>query len=208
MKRIFLVTCLMITLGAAGLAQSQQRPKFSVYGQTIEERASTRIGYWRTNVNAGIGEVVISYGRPPWNPQRAQQMEQLRGRMWRLGDNYWSLLDTNLPIRLGEMDVPVGLYYIAVVRSKDGNSWDLALIDPEKSRAKGLDSYDVGTRPSEIPVLLKIPLKFEPHPDQTVEKLTILLKLNKGSKTDGQMTISWGNFKLNAPIQVELKDEG
>lgn len=121
-----------------------------------------------------------------------------------MGDNYWSILDTNLPIQLGEMEVPVGFYYVAVARSKEGSDWDLVLIDPEKSRQKGLDSYDVGTRPGQVPVLMKTPLKFEPNPGDPVAKLTILLKLDSGSNTDGQMTISWGNFRLSIPVQVKL----
>ena len=204
MRRTFISLCLVLLPGFSVSAQGQPPAKFVVYGQNIEERASSRIGYWRTNVNAGIGEVVISYGRPPWNSQRSQQMEQLKGTMWRMGDNYWSILDTNLPIRLGEMDVPVGLYYVAVARSKDGSDWDLVLIDPDKSRQKGLDSYDVGTRPGEIPVLMKTPISFEPNQGEPVEKLTILLKLDNGSNTDGRMTISWGNFRLSTPVRVKL----
>ena len=53
---------LALVLGISAIAQGQPQAKFAVHGQNIEERASSRIGYWRTNVNAGLGEVVISYG--------------------------------------------------------------------------------------------------------------------------------------------------
>jgi hypothetical protein len=187
-------------VGSGALAQ----PPFQTYGQIVEERASTRLGYWRTDRNAGIGEVVVSYGRPPWKAEYDTQLDALtRGKMWRMGDNYWTLLDTNLGIRLGGVNVAVGLYYLAVRRSEDGAVWELVFIDPEKSRAKGLDAYDVGTRPGEIPVLFSAPLTFEKR-DEIVEKVTILLTFDEGSRTSGTFRLTWGNFGLTAPVEVVL----
>ncbi len=209
MKKTFTTSVLLLAWGAV-LAQTPAPPnaKFWIYGQTIEERASSRLGYWRTNVNAGIGEVVVSYGRPPWKAQYSEQLDQLtRGKMWRMGDNYWTLLDTNLPLRVGGVPVAVGLYYLAVARSEDGSTWELVFIDPEKSREKGLDSFDVGTRPAEIPVLFKAPLTFEEAQEQA-EKMTILLKLNGDSQTEGTLRLSWGNFALSTPVSVDLGSDG
>ncbi len=181
-----------------------QLPPFWIYGQSVEERASTRIGYWRKDANAGLGEVVISYGRPPWKQAYVQQFDQLtKGKMWRMGDNYWTLLDTNLPVRFGETEIPVGLYYLAVKRSQDGSQWSLVFIDPAASRKKVLDSYDVGTRPKEIPILYKTPLKLGKS-ESAVQKLTILFKLNQGSQTEGTMRLSWGPHTLEAPVAVHL----
>ncbi len=178
--------------------------KFGVYGLNVEERASTRIGYWRTDVNAGIGETVVSYGRPVWKPEYSQQIDKLTvGKMWRMGNNYWTLLDTTLPVRVGDADVVPGQYYLAVRRSEDGTRWELVFIDPAQSRAKGLDAYDVGTRPDEIPILFSVPLEFA-KTTETVEKLTIVFSLNKDSKTDGTMRLTWGDFSLTTPVGVKL----
>ena len=186
---IFLLPFLTVSLQAQG--------NFGVYGQQVEQRASTRIGYWYKNVNAGLGEMVISYGRPVWKEQYAQQLDQMtRGKMWRMGDNYWTLLDTNLPVQIAGVDVPVGLYYLAVKRSQDGAKWELVFIDPAKSRQKRLDSYDVGTRPAEVPVLFTAPLAFEENDAEKAERLTVLLKLDSGSKTEGSMKLTWGNLAL------------
>ncbi len=205
-KQLFLPLIVVILTGSLTWAQ-QPQGKFWIYGQQIEERASTRIGYWKTTANAGIGEAVVSYGRPPWKEQYAQQLDTLtKGKMWRMGDNYWTLLDTNLPIQIGGVDVAVGLYYLAVKRSTDGAKWELVFIDPQRSRVKGLDAFDVGTRPTEIPVLFSAPLEFEAS-ENTVEKLTILFKLDKGSQTEGTMKLSWGSFSLSTPVKVTLPAE-
>ncbi len=200
---------LILTLAAACCGPLLAQPgKFSVYGQNIEDRASTRLGYWRTDANAGIGEVVVSYGRPVWKPEYAQQLDALTvGKMWRMGDNYWSLLDTNLPIAFGGVEINPGLYYLAVRRSADGARWEMVFIDPALSRKKGLDAYDVGTRPAEIPVLFSAPLDLEKS-GEVVERLTILLKLDPDSQTVGSLRLTWGSLALTAPVRVRLPESG
>jgi hypothetical protein len=190
--------------GTVTLLAQQKKPAFWVYGQTVEDRASTRLGYWKTNANAGVGEVVISYGRPVWKAQYQDKLDEMtRGKMWRMGDNFWTLLDTNLPVEFGGKKISPGLYYLAVHRSENGKKWELVFIDPDVCRSKGLDAYDVGTRPSEIPVLFQVPLSFE-RSDDIVERLTILMTLGKDSQTAGTMRLSWGSFALAAPVRVDL----
>lgn len=182
-------------------------PPYGVYGQQIEKRAATRIGYWRRDVNAGIGEVVLTYGRPVWKSEYQSQLDELtEGRLWRMGDNYWSLLDTQLKIKIGGVSIEPGLYYLAIGRSVDGEKWELVFIDPVQSREKLLDSYDVGTRPDEIPILFKAPLKFEANAPITKE-LTLLFTLRQGSTTEGELRLSWGPFALVAPVEVALLPE-
>ncbi len=197
--------CLWLALvGCLSLAtaEARQRSDFWVYGQVVEERGASRVGYWKRNVNEGLGEVVVDYGRPVWKEQYADQLDQLtRGRMWRMGDNYWTLLDTNLPIRVGGVEVSPGLYYLAIRRSADGANWELAFVDPQKSRLRLLDSYDVGTRPAEIPVLFTAPLSFR-ETQQLTERLTILLTLEAGSQTTGKMELTWGKFALSTPLEI------
>ena len=181
-----------------------QHPPFGVYGLNVEERAATRIGYWREDVNEGYGEVVLTYGRPLWKPEYEEGLDTLtRGKLWRMGDNYWSLLDTQLPITVGGVSVEPGFYYLAIGRSEDGEQWHLVFIDAARARQRLLDSYDVGTRPGEIPVLFKTPLEFESR-EEPAEKLTILFSLREGSKTEGRMELTWGPFALTTPIEIHL----
>ncbi len=199
-----LLGLLLIACCSISAAPAQQRRDFWVYGQVVEQRGASRIGYWKRNVNAGLGEVVVDYGRPVWKDNYVNQLDQLtRGKMWRMGDNYWTLLDTNLALEMAGVEVSVGLYYLAVRRSPDGSNWDLVFIDPVRSREKGLDSYDVGTRPDEIPILFSVPLVFE-ESAAPVEQLTILLSLDQGSQTKGRMRLSWGNLALSAPLKITL----
>ena len=178
-----------------------------IFGQAVEQRASTRIGYWLRDRDAGLGVISITYGRPLWKTEYNDKLDAMtRGKMWRMGDNYWTLLDTNVKIRLGGVDVPAGLYFLATRRSADGATWELVFIDPEKSRSRRLDSYDVGTRPGEIPVLFTAPLAFH-KTDESVERLTMLLKLDDDSTLKGNFSLHWGNFSLTTSLEVELPSE-
>ena len=201
MKNFSLLASLLLFFNSMAAAQQGQ---YWIYGQNVEDRASTRIGYWHKNVNAGLGEVVVSYGRPAWKKDYEKKLDEMtKGKIWRMGSNYWSLLDSTLPVRLSGVRIDPGLYFLAVRRSQDGTKWELLFIDHEKSRQKGLDAYDVGTRPDEIPILFTAPLTFEKR--KTVEEqLTVLLSLNQGSETEGLMELTWGDFALTAPVSVEL----
>ena len=42
-----------------------------------------------------------------------------KGKVWRLGNDYWTLLDSNIPIKVGGRDIPVGLWYLGLSRSDD-----------------------------------------------------------------------------------------
>ena len=200
MTRLFLSLVFLMFLSSSPFAQG----KYWIFGQNLEERASTRIGYWHKNVNAGLGEVVVSYGRPVWKEEYSKKLDEMtKGKMWRMGSNYWTLLDANIPFEMGQRKVDVGFYYLAVRRSEDGKRWELLFIDHEKSRRKALDAYDVGTRPEEIPVQFSVPLQFRKS-DEIVEKLTILLSLNEGSETEGTLRLSWGDFELSTGLRIHL----
>ncbi|HSR51209.1 MAG TPA: DUF2911 domain-containing protein [Acidobacteriota bacterium] len=191
-------------LASGPVQQSAEDAKaYGVYGQVVEERASTRIGYWYRNVNAGLGEVVVTYGRPLWKPEYDQQFDAMtRGKMWRMGDNFWSIFDTQLPVTLGGVEIEPGIYYLAVRRSAQ-DDWELVFVDQRKARRKMLDSYDVRTRPQEIPILFSVPLNFE-KTSEKVEKLTVIFELDKPAKDRGRLRLTWGDFALSAPIVVEV----
>ncbi|MGA2611025.1 MAG: hypothetical protein ABSH01_26565, partial [Terriglobia bacterium] len=99
---------LLFTLNAAG---QQQRPKIVAEGGTPDDRASARVLYWNTQTNAAAGQFVIDYGRPVWKKEYEDPAKfdaMTRGKIWRMGSNFWSILDTQLPLSIGGKKVPVG----------------------------------------------------------------------------------------------------
>lgn len=173
---------------------SQAQPKVTEFGQQTE-RGGTRVAFWDNEKNQALGQAAIDYGRPLWKPEYQEQLDAMTsGKIWRLGENFWTTFDCNIPVRIGGIDVPVGYYYLVVKRSEDGSAWRLAFVDPDPIRQKHIDAFEVSTRPTEIPVRFEAPLTFEPR-DAPRQRLEIQL-------TEERLVIEWGTFALSAPVSI------
>ena len=176
------------------MALGQAQPKVIEYGQQTE-RGGTRVAYWDNENNQALGQAAIDYGRPLWKAEYHEQLDAMTsGKIWRMGENFWTSLDTNLPLTIGGVDVSVGYYYLVVKRSEDGSDWSLAFVDPSETRKKVIDPFEVGTRAAEITVLLEAPLTFDTR-DVPRERLEIEL-------TEEHLVIEWGTFALSTPVSV------
>ena len=183
-----------IALFALVFVFGQPQPRYIQFGQQTE-RGGTRVAYWDNEKNQAVGEVAIDFGRPLWKEQYAEQLDAMTsGKIWRMGENFWTTLDSNVPLTIGGADVPVGSYYLTVKRSEDGATWSLAFVDPVETRKRVLDPFEVGTRPDEIPVRFEAPLSFQTV-EEPQERLVIEL-------SETRLRIRWGTFALSAPVSV------
>jgi Protein of unknown function (DUF2911) len=115
----FLALGLLFLLPPSGFAQIQQRP-IQVFGGQPDERASTRILY---ETDKAIGEFAIDYGRPVWKKEYEDPAifdKMTRGKVWRLGKDFWTTLDTSLPLRIAGREVSIGYYYLGVASFRSG----------------------------------------------------------------------------------------
>jgi hypothetical protein len=192
---------LLFTLNAEG---QQQRPKIVAEGGTADDRASARVLYWNTQTNAAAGQFAIDYGRPTWKKEyddSATFDARTRGKIWRLGSNFWSVLDTQLPLSIGGKKVPVGLYYLGLHRSEEGSEWSLVFINPGRARKGRLDAFQIEKAPVEFEAVMSISKAETP-----TEKLTITLSYPKDDIKHVTMRVTWGNLVLSAPIEVALPE--
>jgi len=197
-----LAVALFFSLPAAA---QQQRPKIVAEGGTPDDRASARVLYWNAQTDAAAGQVAIDYGRPVWkkdynDPAKFDGMT--RGKIWRMGSNYWTILDTELPLSIGGKKVPVGFYYLGLHRSEEGSEWSLVFIDPIRARKQRLDAFQIE----------KAPVEFEAHmsavgqAEAPAEKLTITLSYPKDDIKHVTLRVAWGNLVLSAPIEVAVPE--
>lgn len=181
-------------------AQNQQAPPFP-FGVQTPERGITRVGFWNEAKNQGAGGFFIEYGRPLWKKEyedTAKFDQMTKGNTWRMGAEYWTVLDTSLPLRISGQDIPVGQWYLGLHRSADGATWSLVFIDPVKVRSQQIDPSEMGR----APVAFKAPMKMESG-GQSAERLTINLSVPKAGATESVMQLSWGKFQLSATIQFK-----
>jgi len=196
-KSLYLV--LVLALAACVLAQEKKKGIVAEGGEP-DERASARVLYWDQDANAAAGQFAINYGRPVWkkdyeDPAKFDAMT--RGKVWRMGSNFWTNLDSQLHLKISGKDVPPGYYYLGLQRSADGTTWSLAFFDPARIRAAHVDAFDIAKAHWQF----QVPMKLE-ESSNTAEKLTITLARSKINLYDVTLRVAWGKTVLTAPIKV------
>ncbi len=198
MKLSLLGSILLLALAA----RAQAPAKISAEGGEPDDRASARVLYWDEARNTAVGQFAIDYGRPVWKKDyedSAKFDSMTKGKVWRLGSNFWTLLDTCLPISIGGKTVRPGYYYLGLHRSADGSTWSLAFIDPGRVRQAHLDAFDI----RKAQVAFEAPMTVD-KAQGMVQKLTITLTYPKQNLTDVTLHVAWGNLALTTPIKVTL----
>ncbi|HEV8486320.1 MAG TPA: DUF2911 domain-containing protein [Blastocatellia bacterium] len=196
--RRILVSSVLLVCAAA--AQAQQKPNIIAFGSDSPDRGTTRVGYWNRAKNHGAGQFAIDHGRPAWKKDyedTAKFDAMTKGKVWRLGDNFWTTFDTDMPLTISGKTVPAGSWYLGVERSADGGQWNLVFIDPVKARAGHIDASEIGRAPIDF----KAPLTLEQVTD-VKDKVTIDLTYKAPNIQDVTLRIGWGKLQLSAPIKV------
>jgi len=196
---------LLLFIFSAASVQAQNnkaRPKIGAFGSDSPERGTTRVGYWDNEKNMGAGQFAIDYGRPVWRKEYDDtgNFDKItKGKVYRLGSNFWTTLDTDMPLTIAGKSIPAGSWYLGLHRSEDGATWSLVFIDPVKARAAHIDASEI----ERAPIAYKTAMTVE-QPSESKEKLTIDLIFQKGNLKDVTIRIAWGKMQLSAPIVVPM----
>jgi len=170
------------------------------YVQTVE-RKCTRIAYF--GANGSPGQFNIQYGQPAWKDEYNAQMEELKGKRTRFGNNFWTTLDTNVDLTIGGIKVAAGYYYLALGQNKKGD-WQLVLFDPAVLRPYHPDAF--ATAMIKAPAT-EVPLDYaKVEGGKPAEKLDIELTAKKGKEIGyANLAIAWGPHRLAAAIIADLE---
>ena len=197
MRKMSCVLALWVLVGPALYAQEGSLVGL---GGRLSQRASARILYMNQATNGFVGQLVVNYGQPVWKAEYEDLGlfdKMTKGQVWRMGDNFWSVLDTHVPLKISGRDIDVGSYYLGVHRSQDGDSWSLAFLDPDAIREARLDASEI----AKATVDFMVPMSYS-RTDENVESLTITLDYPKEDPTNVTLTVVWGKLQLTAPIEV------
>ena len=202
----FSVLGITLMLGLTGLVGAQNNkpapPPIVAFGSDSPERGTTRVGFWNTKKDRGAGQFAIDYGRPVWKKDyedTAKFDAMTKGNVYRLGSNFWTTLDSDMPLNIAGTQIPAGLWYLGLHRSQDGATWSLVFIDPMKARAEHVDASEI----SRAPIAYKAPMTLE-QATESKDKLTIDLVFKRANPKDVTLRIGWGKLQLSAPVQVPV----
>ena len=206
----FVLTFIVLAALPLGAQQSsrEQGGLMAVGRGRVDERASARVLYSYRGIpreeiaaNGFLGELAINYGRPVWKAEYADPAtfdQMTKGRVWRMGDYFWTVLDTNRPVKISGREIAVGAYYLGLHRSQDGSTWSLAFIDPVKARRDQIDPLVI--RKATIDFM--IPMAFS-RAEEPTEKLTMTLEYQRGgAPLDVTLRVVWGILQLTAPVEM------
>ena len=203
MKRTIAIAILGVCL--VPMVQAQNKKGIIAEAEpALGERGTSRVLYWNQDKDIAAGAVTVEFGRPVWRKEYEESGRfdaMTKGKVWRLGNNYWTILDSNLPIKVAGRDIPIGLWYLGLDRSPDGKTWSLAFIDPVKARRGRHDGFTMET----VPVEFKVPMTTA-QPAGLTEKLTMTLTAAKEDMKKVTLRVAWGRLELTAPIQVVLEN--
>jgi Protein of unknown function (DUF2911) len=194
-----------IALLIASSLHARQNQRIGVEGGDVDDRGSARLLYWNGQTNAAAGQFAINYGRPVWHKEYddpAKFDSITKGKVWRMGSNYWSNLYTDVPLMISGTAVAAGLYFLGLQRSADGSSWGLGFIDPVKVRKARIDAFQI----YKAKVEFTAPMSIEPASPEAVEKLTITLTHPENDIHSATLKVAWGHLALTAPVKVSIGD--
>lgn len=199
---IAILLCMATGMKAQDAKAQKARPKIGAFGSDSPARGTTRVGYWNNEKNMGAGQFAIDYGRPVWRKEyedTANFDKMTKGKVYRLGSNFWTTLDTDMPLTIAGKTIPAGLWYLGLHRSADGAVWSLVFIDPAKARAAHVDASEI----ERAPIAYKAPMTID-QSGEPKDKLTIDLLFSKPNLDKVTLKIGWGKIQLSAPIQVPM----
>ena len=204
MKKTLMTVCMVLAFAGTMFAQ-QAKKGIAAEGGDADDRGSARVLYWNMDANHAAGQFAVNYGRPVWkkayeDPANFDKMT--KGKVWRMGSNFWSELDTCLPLEISGKKIEPGLYYLGLRRSEDGSKWSLAFIDPAKVRAGHIDAYDIHM----APISFEVPATFKKLDETEAEKLTIRMIYTKQDDRHVMMKLDWGNMEVTVPIVATVTE--
>ncbi|HSR50313.1 MAG TPA: DUF2911 domain-containing protein [Acidobacteriota bacterium] len=204
---------LLVLFIAAALLTTPLSAEILIFASGETERGASRIAIFdghprglTTDQSEFVGQVTIHFGKPQWKPE--YEMKKPENGVWRLGADYWTTLENNLPIRLGGKRLEPGQHFLAARYSDSG--WRLLVLDPERVRKVHLDPFVFQAFPerylkgSGSALVAEIPLKSSPL-EEKAERLSILLQAHsKTLPAQATLQIRWGGTELSAEVEAEV----
>ncbi|MCA8976634.1 MAG: cupin domain-containing protein [Planctomycetes bacterium] len=180
-----------VTPASGGMAAGPKPLRQTPYDET-SARGAARIFYWYGPDSAG--QLVLDHGRPRWNVGYEKFLTAPSGRRWRFGENFWTTLDTNIPLTLGGVEVAAGQYY-CVLQNTAQKGLELLLLDPATVRARHLDAYEAQKTTGG----LGVPLRRQRAPF-AAGRLAVTMTVDRSRDDHGQLDIHFGPHLLSADL--------
>ena len=139
----------------------------------------------------------LTHGQPDWKAEYDTMFDKLKGKINRLGKDWFTTLITSSELEIGGAKIAPGSYVVGLHCDKDGK-FGLALMDSSKAMKDGVTPFVTDWKPE---VLVPLTLNKDVA-KEVVGKMTMTFDAQKGGSGEGTFTLAWGKHTLTAPVML------
>ena len=192
-----LTTILSVALTAVCCITPAPAQRVVNFGSKLAPRQSTNVVFQVDGQGAGMS---IQYGQPEWKDEYDTMLDKLKGRLSRLGKDWWTTLSTSVDVEIGGTMVAAGNYVLGLQCDKDGK---FSIVGMEATKA--LKSGAVPFGPQTWKPDFVVPMEFKKDANKTVVQLMeIELTSDAKDAVRGALKVRWGKHELIAPMAVSF----
>jgi hypothetical protein len=139
---------------------------------------------------------VIDHGVVAWSDERAGDAGGMKpGTRWRLGKDWATTLDTNVPLTLGGKKLAAGCWHLVLARTADG--WNLVVSSAAADLAAKLDGFAA----QHVQPVLEVPLQRAPQTPPANE-LAVRFAADGagGAGSATRLEVAFGPERWSAPV--------
>jgi hypothetical protein len=161
-----------------------------------DQRGCSRTLFWKGKGNPN-GErtafAVIDHGVVAWNDKLAQEAAAMKpGTRWRMGKDWATTLDTNVPLTLGDKKLGPGCWHLTLGKTKDG--WQLVVSSAAADLKNKLDGFAA----QYVTSVLEVPMQSAPA-SPPADQLQIAFA---GEGNALQLVVAFGPERLAVPLAL------
>lgn len=151
-----------------------------------------------------LAGVAISYTRAPWRAGYDAVLAPLQASNYtRLGNGWWTTLETIGPLELGGTKVEPGSYYLGLSVAADG-AFTLLLFDSQRAMKARLLPATTALYTGEAKPDVRIPMAFTKDKAKDTTSLVIEMLADAKNPSRGTLVMRWGKHELSAPVVFDL----
>jgi len=177
------------------VAAGDKPGRVQVFAQTVERKCA-RVAWF--DRKGSPGQVAIDYSPVKWQDKYDGAVAKMVGKKWRFGSDFWTSLDTSVPLVMGGVTVPAGYYYLTIEQREPG-AFLLALHDANEVKRKHIDAFQAERLQGGLEVKLD-----HAKGEKLAEQLDVAITMDDGSLDHGVFRVSFGGHALTAPVAMQL----
>lgn len=158
-------------------------------------RAETRMAVMAEDFSK-FAIVSLTHGQPEWKAEYDGMLDKLKGKLNRLGKDWFTTMVCSGPMEIGGSKIPAG-YYIVGLHCDEKGQFALAFMDAGQATRHGITPFSPWKPEFTAPLTLNKGVAKE-----DVKLMTMTFAHDEKNPGAGTFTLAWGKHTLTAPVML------